>query len=181
MDDHDATEPGAEGLETIWAPRRTAVTVLATLPAVLVSSAVSGVLLSIVVAESTAVLVAVSAAVVVTVVRVVWWVGIVAGRSIAVSDSSLAVRRGDEVLGRILWSDVDAVRLDPGDGLLRVMVDVFADATDFPNVSATSANVWDVERRLPSLFALLPSEVERLRTALAAACAARSVSLSTRR
>ncbi|MBD8605827.1 hypothetical protein IFT73_03080 [Aeromicrobium sp. CFBP 8757] len=54
-------------------------------------------------------------------------------------------------------------------------MDVFADATDFPYVSATSADVWDVERRLPSLFALLPSEVERLRAALAAACEARSI------
>jgi hypothetical protein len=171
----------AEPFETIWAPQQVGVTVLVTLPSVLVSAAVSGVLLSIVVPVAVSLLVAAAVAVVVVLVRVVWWARYLAGREVVVSDTCLAVRCGDRVLGRVLWSDVDSVRLVRGDGLLRVMVDVTADATDFPHIAATSSGVWDVGRTLPSVLALLPQEVGRLESAIDEVCTARSVSFSVSR
>jgi hypothetical protein len=73
----------------------------------------------------------------------------VASRSLAVSDTSLVVRRGDEVVGSILWSDVDSVHLDLGDGLLRVAVDVLADTTDSRTSTRgpPTSGTWDTDCR----------------------------------
>lgn len=171
----------AEPFETIWAPQQVGLTILVTLPAVLVSAAISGVLLSIVVPVAVSVVVASSVAVAILAVRLVWWARYLAGREVVVSDTCLAVRRGDRVLGRVLWSDADGVRLVRGDGMLRVMVDVTADSTDFPRIAVRSADVWDVGATLPSVLALLPHEVGRLEAAIGDACGARSISFSVSR
>lgn len=181
MSDVDASHPEAERFETIWAPEQVGLTILVTSPAVLVSAAISGVLLSIVVPVAVSLLVAAVVAVVIVLVRGMWWARYLAGREVVVSDTSLAVRRGDRVLARVLWSDADAVRLVRGDGLLRVMVDVTADSTDFPHIAATSSDVWDIGTTLPSVLALLPQEVGRLESAIDEACVARSISFSVSR
>jgi hypothetical protein len=87
----------------------------------------------------------------------------------------MAVLSGSRTIREMPRDAISGVRLLRGDGLLRVTFDVTSTDTTFAHVLFETADVWDVREGLPSLLAVLPTEVRRLEVALADACAARSL------
>lgn len=169
------TPGAAEDLETIWAPQRVGLSVLVALPSAAVSVAVSVVLIAGLIDVSVAVVVLVTVAAVIVTGRVVAWVVFPGRRSVAVSPTSLVVRRGTKIERRMDWADIASLELQRGDSLPWLVLDVTSDTSDFPSILATPRDVWDVRGGFPGLLAFLPAEFRRLSVALDRACDERSV------
>lgn len=172
------TPEAVEDLETIWAPQRVLLSVLVALPSAAVSVAVSVVVISGLFEVSKAVVVLVTIAAVVVAGRVVTWVVFAGRRSVAVSPTSLVIRRGARIERQMAWKDIASVQLSRGDSLAALVLDVTSDGSDFPTIVAMPAGTWDVRRGFPGLLAFLPAEFRRLSVALEAACGERSVPFS---
>ena len=173
-------EGSNDQLMTIWRPTRTGLTVALGLPAVVISAAITGMLLSILVPPEASIATAVGGGVVVAALRVLVWVRWVGGRSVAASPTRLAVCQNGRIVRELAWGEAASVSVSRGDGPLRLFIDVLADASDFPSVCVNPKDVWDVRGSFPAVLAVLPSELQRLEAALHTACQANGVPFRTR-
>jgi hypothetical protein len=173
--DSDAprTRSVPHGYRTIWAPERVAQTIALALPGIVVSATITGVLLTFFLPTSVSVVAAGTVAAAVVVARLIAWTRFAGRRVVAVSDTHLAVRSGSRTVSELPWDAIASVTLERGSGVLRTMLDVLSDDADFPHVRAVPADVWDTRGALPTVLAVLPSEVRRLEEALAHECAVR--------
>ncbi|MFI5430252.1 hypothetical protein [Aeromicrobium sp. UC242_57] len=168
-----------EHFSTLWVPRRPLVSFSTRLPVIVASSVFLGFLPAAFIDDQRwGLVVAISIAALTTVHGVATWWFRAARRVLVSSDSAIGVRVGSKIVFEVPWTEIAAVKLDKGDTLPSLLLDVTGHSGTYPHLALTSTDRWANDIGSPDFIAFLPGEYQELAGALAEECRRRAVPFS---